>query len=233
MKPHAQILLQCAVTYAELENKLMKHLITLLVCTWFLSTATVALPRPRPSDPKLTPEERAAAIKLLKDSEKEFLSLVENLTDEQWNFKPALFKWSVGQTAEHIALSEGLIFGVVQQALASQPNPDWETKTAGKEVALEKILASRTGRAQAPKQIQPMSKQMTRAEVMALFKENRARSMKFIETTDASFKDHTFDNPFPVFGTLNAYQWFIYIPQHNFRHNKQIAEVKANPNFPR
>jgi hypothetical protein len=189
---------------------------------------------PKPSsDPRLTADERTNAIKLLKESEKEFLGLVENLTDEQWNFKPSLFKWSVGQTAEHIALAEGLLFGVVQQSLASKPNPDWETKTTGKEQVLEKVLASRMGRAKAPGQIQPMNKKMTRTEIMTMFREGRARSLKFIETTDASFKDHTFDNPFPVFGTLNAYQWFLYIPQHNFRHNKQIVEIKSDPRFPK
>jgi hypothetical protein len=36
-----------------------------------------------------------------------------------------------------------------------------------------------------------------------------------------------------VFNTLNAYQWLIYIPLHNFRHNRQIEEVMANPNFPK
>lgn len=211
----------------------MKPGLWLLVCTLFLSTAVVALPRRISGDPKLTPQERASAIKLLQDSEKEFLALVENLTDEQWNFKPAPFKWSVGLTAEHIALSEGLLFGVTQQALAAKPNPDWETKTAGKEVNLERILAARAGRAQAPGSIQPMNKKMTRAEIMSLFKEGRARSMKFIETTDASFRDHTVDHPFPIFGTLNAYQWFLYIPQHHIRHNKQIVEVKAHPSFPK
>lgn len=211
----------------------MKQSLSLLVCILFLSAAVVALPPRAPGDPKITSAERATAIKLLQDSQKEFLSLVEKLTDEQWNFKPAPFKWSVGETAEHIALSEGLLFSVTERALASPPNPDWETKTAGKEVALERILAARTGRAQAPGAIQPMNKKMTRAEIMTMFKEGRARSMKFIETTDASFKDHTIDNPFPVFGTLNAYQWFLYIPQHNLRHNKQIVEVKANPNFPK
>jgi uncharacterized damage-inducible protein DinB len=212
----------------------MKPGLWLLVCILFLSTVVVALPPPRSSgDPKLTPQERAAAIKLLQDSEKEFMALVEKLSDEQWDFKPAPFKWSVGQTAEHIALSEGLLLGVTERALASPANPDWETKTAGKEVNLEKILAARTGRAQAPGAIQPMNKRMTRAEIMALFKEGRARSMKFIETTEASFKDHTVDHPFPIFGTLNAYQWFLYIPQHNFRHNKQIVEVKSHPRFPK
>ena len=211
----------------------MKIAISLFVCALFLSAPPFALPLDASGDPKLTPEERAAAIKLLKESQKEFMDLVENLTDEQWSFKPAPFRWSVGETAEHIALAEGLLFGVVQQTLASKPNPDWETKTQGKEAALDKILAARTGRAQSPGAIQPMNKKMTRAEVMTLFKEGRTRSLKFIETTDASFKDHTFDNPFPVFGTLNAYQWFLYIPQHHLRHNKQIVEVKANPKFPK
>ena len=211
----------------------MKPILSFLGCALFSSAVVFAQPPRATSDPKLTPEERTSAIKLLGDSQKEFIALVENLTDEQWSFKPAPFKWSVGETAEHIALAEGLLFGVVQQTLASKPNPDWETKTQGKEAALERILAARTGRAQSPGAIQPMNKKMTRAEVMTLFKEGRARSMKFIETTDASFKDHTFDNPFPVFGTLNAYQWFLYIPQHNLRHNKQIAEVKANPKFPK
>jgi DinB family protein len=211
----------------------MKTALSLFVIALLLSTTVGALPLRAAGDPKITPDERAAAVKLLKDSEKEFLGLVEQLTDEQWNFKPAPFKWSVGQTAEHIALAEARLFGVVQQALASNPNPDWETKTTGKEVALERILAARTGRAQAPGAIQPINKPMTRAEIMSSFKEGRTRTMKFIETTDASFKDHTIDNPFPAFGTLNAYQWFLYIPQHTSRHNKQIVEVKANPNFPR
>ena len=211
----------------------MKSATSLFICILLLSTSVAALPPRAAGDPKITSEERATAIKLLKETEKEFLGMVEGLNDEQWNFKPGPFKWSVGQTAEHIALAEARLFGVVQQALAAKPNPDWETKTAGKEVALERILAARTGRAQAPGAIQPINKPMTRAEIMALFKESRARSLKFIETTDSSFKDHTFDNPFPAFGTLNAYQWFLYIPQHHSRHNKQIAEVKANPNFPK
>jgi hypothetical protein len=45
-------------------------------------------------------------------------------------------------------------------------------------------------------------------------------------------KEHTVDHPFPIFGTLNAYQWLIYIPLHNMRHDQQIAEVKASPGFP-
>jgi len=39
-------------------------------------------------------------------------------------------------------------------------------------------------------------------------------------------------HPFPIFGTLNTYQWLIFVPLHTFHHDKQIAEVKASPRYP-
>jgi len=211
----------------------MKATLTILVCLFLISTLAQAFTVPLPADGKLSPEEKAKAIKMLQDSQKELLSYVEKLTDEQWNARPVPFKWTVGETAEHIALSEGLLFGAVERALASPVNPDWETKSAGKEAILDNLLAARRGKAQAPEPIQPLKRKMSRAEIMTLYKEGRAKTLKFIETTDLPLKAHTLDHPFPVFGTLNAYQWLLYIPAHNLRHNKQIAEVMSNPAFPK
>src|SRR5262249_51951470 len=149
---------------------------------------------PKPaSDPKMTKEERDHLIKALLDSQKETLALVENLTDEQWNFKPSIMKWSVGQCVEHIALAEGLLFSVAQRALAAPANPDWETKTANKGQIIEGALAGRMGKANAPEPIQPIKKQMTRAEVMQLLKDGREKTLKFARETDADMKSHTYD----------------------------------------
>ena len=211
----------------------MKLHITILISLFLISTVTNAFTSPPAGDGKLTPEEKAKAIKGLIDSQNEFLSYVEKLSDAQWNARPIPFKWTAGETAEHIALSEGLLFGAMERALAAPVNPDWETKTNGKEKILDNILAARMGKAQAPEPIQPLKRKMTRAEIMTMYKEGRAKTLKFIETTDQPLKAHTLDHPFPVFGTLNAYQWLLYIPAHNFRHNKQIAEVLNNPAFPK
>jgi len=210
----------------------MKNAIAILVCMIFLSVLAQAFTPPSSSDGKLTSEERARAIKMLTDSRDEFLSYVEKLSDEQWNFRPAPFKWTVGETAEHIALAEGLLFSAVERALAAPINPDWETKSAGKESLLDNLLAARKGKANAPEPIQPFKRKMTRVEIMTMFKEGRAKSLKFAEETDLPLKAHTLDHPFPVFGTLNAYQWLLYIPAHNLRHDKQIAEIMRNPAFP-
>lgn len=203
-------------------RKLSIALLVLCVLTGILSAADAAL----------SAAERAHAIQLLQDSQKEFLSYVDGLTDEQWNYKAGPDRWSVGETAEHIVLAEGLLFSAVQGALASPPNPDWETKTKGKTEFIEKVMVDRSHKATAPEQIVPHGK-MTREEVIQKYKEARAKTIKFAEETQIPLKEHTFDHPFPVFGTLNAYQWLIYIPLHNMRHDQQIAEVKASPGFPK
>src|SRR5205807_1911071 len=84
------------------------------------------------ADTTMTPEERAHVVKLLEDSRAEFLSYVEGVNDAQWTWKASPEKWSVGETAEHIVLAEGALFGQVRRAVASPANPDWEKKTAGK-----------------------------------------------------------------------------------------------------
>ena len=69
---------------------------------------------------------------------------------------------------------------------------------------------------------------MTRSS--ARFKEARAKTIQFATETQLPLKEHLSANPF--FGDLNAYQWLIYIPLHNMRHDQQIAEVKASPGYP-
>ncbi len=122
--------------------------------------------------------------------------------------------------------------GASQRAIAAPPNPEWQTKTKGKTEFIERVMVDRTHKAQAPESIQPHSK-MTREEIIERYNEARAREIRFAEETEVALKEHTADHPFPVFGTLNAYQWLIYVPLHNMRHNQQIAEVKASPGFPK
>jgi hypothetical protein len=203
-------------------DQIMKTALALLVIAGTLNA----------SDASITPAERAHAIQLLQDSQKEFLGLVEGLTEAQWNYKPAPDRWSVGETAEHIVLADAGLYGFLEKALASPPNPDWDAKTHGKTEFVEKVMVDRTHKAQAPEPIQPHGK-MSQEEVIQRYKETRAREIKLAEETDVALKEHTADHPFPVFGTLNAYQWLIYIPLHNLRHNQQIAEVKASPGFPK
>ena len=185
-----------------------------------------------PDDGKISAEERAKLLKYLDDSEKQLLDAIGTVSEAQWKFKPAPERWSVGEVAEHIYLAESLLFANAEKALAGEPNPEWEAKTKGKTEFLERVMIERRGKAQAPEQIVPTGK-LSRDELIAKFKEVRAKTRKFAETTQLPLKSHTAEHPFPVFNTLNAYQWVIYVPLHNIRHNQQIAEVKAHPDYPK
>ncbi len=179
----------------------------------------------------MTSAERDQLIKDLKDSQAEFLHAVSALSDAQWKWKPAPERWSVGECAEHIMLAEGLLFAKANEAIKAPAVPDWEEKTKGKTELLLRVMAPRLGKATAPEDIVP-SGTLDRKIVMVRFAEARGITLKFAESTSFPLKEHLAEHPFPIFNPLNAYQWVLYIPLHNMRHDKQIEEVKATAGFP-
>jgi hypothetical protein len=184
------------------------------------------------SDAHMTTEERTKVLHWLEESHQEFLASIDGVSEEQWKWKPAPERWSVGETAEHIVLAEALLFESVKKAMSSPPNPAWEEETKGKTEFIVQVMAPRLGKAQAPEPIVPRNG-LTLAQVKERFEQQRAEIVKFASDTNLALKEHTVVHPFPIFGTLNAYQWLIYIPLHTERHDKQIAEVKATPGYPK
>ena len=168
---------------------------------------------------------------LLHNSQAEFLELVSGLNDAQWSYRETPEAWSIGEIAQHLVLGEAALFRGAERALAAPADPQSEIKTAGKDEFLEKAIPKRGRKVQAPESIRPHHA-WTREETIARFKERRALTLQFVAETDRPLAAHTFEHPFPVFNTLNAYQWLLYIPLHNMRHNQQIAEVKSSPGFP-
>jgi len=185
----------------------------------------------RVADPHISPEECTQVRKWLGESHKEFIMAIGGVSDAQWKWKPAPAEWSVGETAEHVVLAEALLFGFVRKALAASPNRAWEEQTKGKTEFLARALPSGEGNAMAPEPLVPREG-LTRAQVTERFERQRVDIVTFASETQRALKEHTLVHPFPIFGTLNAYQWLIYVPLHTIHHDKQIAEVKASPRYP-
>jgi hypothetical protein len=183
-------------------------------------------------DARITDAERAKLIKYLQDSQREFESLVADVSEAQWRWKSAPDRWSVAETAQHIVLAEDLLFKLAMQTMNGQADPAWESKTGDKTALLERVLPDRSHKVQAPEPLDPAHLNLTRDQALATFRERRARTLQFAETTQLPLREHLTKGPFPVFDPLNAYQFVLYIPLHNLRHNQQIAEVKATPGYP-
>src|SRR5271170_8505071 len=142
------------------------------------------------ADAHMTGEERTKVKNWMEESRKEFLAAIDGVTEEQWKWKPAPERWSVGETAEHIVLAEALLFGNVQKAIASPMNPDWEEKTKGKTEFIEKVMAPRLGKASAPEPIVPSGK-LTQAQVRATFLKQRVEIEAFAKETQVDLRQHT------------------------------------------
>jgi hypothetical protein len=180
----------------------------------------------------MSAEERVQLERWLDQSHETFLHAIDGVSAIQWTWKPASDRWSVGEVAEHVILAEALMFHAVRGAVADLPNPDWQTQTAGKTELLVRVMpSSRHGTAQAPDPTRPRQ-QLTRAQVVERFLGERARIARFVAETKHPVKAHTRVHPFPVFGTLNVYQWLVYIPLHTLRHAEQIAAVRALADCP-
>ncbi len=180
----------------------------------------------------LTKQERADALKYLEDTRKKFLASVKGLSEEQWKFKSAPDRWSVAEVAEHIALSEDMLFGVATvQAMKSPATPEKKEASKAKDATLLKMVTNRSTKAQAPEQLKPKNKWATQSELVKAFNASRDKTKNFVKTTQEDMRAHFL--PHPLLKELDAYQWLLLLASHSERHTLQILEVKADPNFPK
>jgi hypothetical protein len=207
--------------------RLLRRIVLPLVLLVVVSPAFTA------DDPRITAEERARLLAYLRDSEAQFVALLDGVSDAQWEWSPSPDRWSVAQVARHILISENYLFEQAMLAMKNPADPAWAEKTAAKTPLLERVLPDRSRKVQAPEPLNPLGAgPMTRAQVLAEFTAQRARTRQFAETTQLPLREHLTRGLFPVFDPLNAYQFLLYIPLHNIRHNQQIVEVKTSTGYP-
>jgi hypothetical protein len=179
----------------------------------------------------LTKEERQRAIDYLKETQKNFLAAVDGVSDAQWKFKAAPDRWSIAETAEHIATAEDFIWARVNEMMKAPANPERRAETQGKDKLIYDKIPDRSRKAQAPEALKPTGKFATREELVKHFKEVRAKEIAFLEETTEDLRSHIADNP--ALDAMDAYQWVIFNGAHSKRHTAQIEEVKTNANYPK
>jgi uncharacterized damage-inducible protein DinB len=210
--------------------KTKKHNVIALVLL-FLALAAAGLAQTA-APTTLTPEERESALKSFQATRDNFLQSIAGLSQKQWTFKPAPDRWSVAEVAEHIAVSESSIFGLIQKQIMTSPaTPEKREQVKGKDEIILQRVPDRSHKAQAPEFLKPTGRWATEADLTKAFEDSRKAAMDYVRTTNDDLRDHFFDHP--VLGTMDAYQWLLLISAHSARHTAQIEEVKTDPNFPK
>jgi len=180
----------------------------------------------------LSPEERQSAIKYLEETRQKVLDSLKDLSDAQWKFKSAPDRWSPAEVAEHIAVSEEAILGLVTERVMKSPAaPEKKEAAKDKDELVRTSVTNRSVKVQAPEMLKPASRFKTREEMIKAFNASRDKTIEYVKTTQDDLRSHF--GPHPIFKDLDAYQWVLLISGHSERHSLQILEVKADPNFPK
>jgi hypothetical protein len=210
----------------------MKHTLFALLAAAACAASALAQTSPAPAGSgSLTKEERESAINYLKETQKNFLAAIDGVSDAQWKFKAAPDRWSIAETAEHIAVAEDFIWGRAMEIMKAPANPERRAETQGKDKMIYDKIPDRSHKAQAPEPLKPTGKFATREELVKHFKEARAKEIAFLEQTKEDLRSHIADNP--ALDAMDAYQWVIFNGAHSKRHTAQIEEVKTGANYPK
>jgi uncharacterized damage-inducible protein DinB len=178
----------------------------------------------------LTTAEREKAVKYLEQTRDGVIAATKGLSEAQMKFKSAPDRWSVAETLEHIAVAEDYLLGNITQNIMKAPAGPANRDTAKLDALILAAVPDRSQKRQAPGPLVP-SGRWTPAETLVHFEQSRAKTIQFLKSTPDLREHASSENPFQQ--PMDGYEWLLFISAHSERHTKQIAEVKADPNFPK
>ena len=180
----------------------------------------------------MEPGERKWVLEQLTTSEGRLLGLVEGLTAAQWEFRETEGRWSIADNVEHCVLLEEFILGMIERALAGEAQPEKRANAMGKDAQVRALgsASARATKLSAREVVRPVGTWTDRAEMLAMLRRARARTMAFASETNADLRSYFF--PHIAFGDLDCYQWLVVLARHAERHAMQIEEIMVHPGYP-
>jgi hypothetical protein len=182
----------------------------------------------------LSQAERDFLVNHLEKTRADVEKATKGLSSAQWNFKPGVFKWSVAECVEHIALAEDFIFNIITTRVMKSPGPATPKDPAELSKADQNVInviVDRSARVQAPDPVRPKKQASTTPDQsLSRFFAGRGRTVDFAKTNQ-ELRGHCMDGP--IAKCTDAYQWLLFLSAHTQRHTNQLLEVKADPKFPK
>lgn len=197
-------------------------LLTLLVVTGMAGTL---------NDASIGSKERKFAVQHLKETKTNLLKSVKGLSEAQLNFKPAADRWSVKDCFYHITLVENGLWAMFEATMKTPATPEKRSEIKVTDEEIVKMISNRSQKAKAAEPFLPAKASwQNMTEAIAAFKASRGEHLKYVKNTTEDLRNHVFQLPF---GSIDGYQFLLFMSAHADRHTQQINEVKADPNFPK
>ena len=156
----------------------------------------------------------------LKITREKLLRAADGFSGEQWKARPAPGSWSAGEVLAHLTIVERVILGGADRIIQQPPQavPFW-----GRLHRPLWLVTRRVRRVESPIPLDPAQvseKEAALEQLQAI----RGRTLVFLEET--SRRDYSaYHWKHPFLGSLNFYEWFKLLGNHEVRHSKQIQEI--------
>jgi predicted metal-dependent phosphoesterase TrpH len=180
----------------------------------------------------LAAKDRELALHDLERTREKFLKSVAGLSEAQWTFKAAPDRWSIAETAEHIATAETAIGGQFSQAVLKAPaSPERRAEIKVSDEQILRGVTDRTRKFKAPDVLQPTGRFASRDATVRAYQSARADTIEMVSNTKEHLRSRV--TPHPAFGAIDGVQFLLFLAAHSERHTLQIEEVKTAPGYPK
>ncbi len=201
----------------------MKKIILFLSACVLLSFST--------ADNTISKDERKKAVDFLTETKKGVWDATQGLSEAQLKFKTAPDRWSVEDCLKHIAITEQMLWQMVDAGIKAPATPEKRAEIKWKDEDVIKNIADRSNKIKTYAPMEPLNTPYkTMAEAWDSFAKNRDKLIEYVNNTNDDLRNHVASLPVGVF---DSYQMILFIGAHSNRHLQQINEVKADPGFPK
>lgn len=199
----------------------MKKMFLSLSVLFFLSFTAITA--------KLTKEEREYGVKELTKSQALVMDAVDGLSEEQLDYKVTDSSWSIAEVTEHIAISENMIFTMLQEVLKKPADSSKPATAMLSDDKVIEMMKDRSYKVKTQKPFEPSGQFESFEETLKEFNDKRDAHIEYIKTTDDDLRNRFQEMPF---GTIDAFQILLFMSGHTERHVEQMQEVMNDSDFP-
>jgi hypothetical protein len=165
-------------------------------------------------------------LTVLDDTRASLKSTIASIPTDRHSVRPSGDRWSVAEVVEHLGIVETRIAQMVAEKLDAARKAGLGAETEVTPVAPMLDIAGVINRSKpitASEASQPRGGLSTE-EGLKVLSERRAALRQAITTVDG-LSLGTVEIPHARLGTLNVYQWLLFLAGHEARHTDQIREV--------
>ena len=161
--------------------------------------------------------------KVLEKSAEGFVNVITPIEQVDWQFRPKGYRHSVGEVAEHTALSHQGLQRLVNRAISSPSKPEIADALLKKYDVIRRFMVDTPLR---PENFSAKNTLRTKAEVIEYFQMAHKKAVNILNTTSSRIlSQHVHKHPRPLYGDLTALQWMYYLGAHTQRHVGQIQRM--------